>query len=163
MVTISTPQGDIQIELYDDTPAHKENFLKLIEEKFFNGCTFHRVIKNFMIQGGDPNTKPEATSRPGTGGPGYTIPAEINPKYNHHYGAVASARLPDQINPKRESSGSQFFIVNNKSGAHFLDGQYTVFGKVIEGMDVVDAISIVSTDTNDMPLNRIEMNITQNI
>lgn len=159
MIRIKTTLGDITVRLYDETPLHKANFEKLVGEGFYNGTIFHRVIAGFMNQGGDPNTIPgnEANGRPGTGGPGYTIPAEIHPHLKHKKGALASARLPDQVNPRRESSGSQFYIVNAAGGAHFLDGQYTVFGEVVDGMDVVDAIAATKTLPGDMPVNRIEM------
>lgn len=159
MIRIKTTLGDITVRLYDETPLHKANFEKLVGDGFYNGTIFHRVIAGFMNQGGDPNTIPgnEANGRPGTGGPGYTIPAEIHPHLKHKKGALASARLPDQVNPRRESSGSQFYIVNAAGGAHFLDGQYTVFGEVVDGMDVVDAIAATKTLPGDMPVNRIEM------
>lgn len=159
MIRIKTTLGDITVRLYDETPLHKANFEKLVGEGFYNGTIFHRVIAGFMNQGGDPNTIPgnEANGRPGTGGPGYTIPAEIHPHLKHKKGALASARLPDQVNSRRESSGSQFYIVNAAGGAHFLDGQYTVFGEVVDGMDVVDAIAATKTLPGDMPVNRIEM------
>lgn len=159
MIRIKTTLGDITVRLYDETPLHKANFEKLVGDGFYNGTIFHRVIAGFMNQGGDPNTIPgnEANGRPGTGGPGYTIPAEIHPHLKHKKGALASARLGDQMNPRRESSGSQFYIVNADGGAHFLDGQYTVFGEVVDGMDVVDAIAATKTLPGDMPVNRIEM------
>jgi cyclophilin family peptidyl-prolyl cis-trans isomerase len=111
---ISTEYGDIYVKLYDETPKHKENFLKLAQEGFYDGTTFHRVIKDFMIQGGDPNTKEGGTGQPGTGGPGYTLPREIVPKYFHKKGALAAARQGDQVNPQWESSGSQFYLVQGK-------------------------------------------------
>jgi len=163
MILIKTTLGDITVRLYEDTPLHKANFEKLVGEGFYNGTVFHRVISGFMNQGGDPYTKPgnEHMGRPGTGGPDYTIPAEIHPHLKHKKGALASARLPDQVNPRRESSGSQFYIVNADNGAHFLDGQYTVFGEVVEGMDVVDAIAATKTGPDDMPHERIEMQMEQ--
>jgi cyclophilin family peptidyl-prolyl cis-trans isomerase len=159
MIRIKTTLGDITVRLYDETPLHKANFEKLVGDGFYNGTIFHRVIAGFMNQGGDPNTilGNEANGRPGTGGPGYTIPAEIHPQFKHKKGALASARLGDQMNPRRESSGSQFYIVNADGGAHFLDGQYTVFGEVVDGMDVVDAIAAAKTGPGDMPVSRIEM------
>lgn len=159
MIRIKTTLGDITVRLYDETPLHKANFEKLVGDGFYNGTIFHRVIAGFMNQGGDPNTilGNEANGSPGTGGPGYTIPAEIHPQFKHKKGALASARLGDQMNPRRESSGSQFYIVNAGGGAHFLDGQYTVFGEVVDGMDVVDAIAAAKTGPGDMPVNRIEM------
>jgi len=159
MIRIKTTLGDITVRLYDETPLHKANFEKLVTDGFYNGSIFHRVIPGFMNQGGDPNTIPgnEGNGQPGTGGPGYTVPAEIHSHLKHKKGALASARLPDQVNPRRESSGSQFYIVNANTGAHFLDGQYTVFGEVVDGMDVVDAIAATQTGLGDMPVNRIEM------
>jgi len=161
MIRIKTTLGDITIRLFDETPLHKANFEKLVHEGFYNGSIFHRVIPGFMNQGGDPNTISgnEGNGHPGTGGPGYTVPAEIHSHLTHKKGALASARLPDQVNPRRESSGSQFYIVNASTGAHFLDGQYTVFGEVVEGMDVVDAIASTRTGPGDMPVERIEMNM----
>jgi len=161
MIRIKTTLGDISVRLFDETPLHKANFEKLVTEGFYDGTIFHRVIPGFMNQGGDPNTKPgnESAGRAGTGGPGYTVPAEIHPTLTHKKGALASARLPDQVNPRRESSGSQFYIVNAAGGAHFLDGQYTVFGEVVDGMDVVDAIAATPTGPDDMPSKRIEMSM----
>jgi len=109
---ISTPMGNMVIELYDDTPIHRDNFKKLASDGFFDGTTFHRVIGGFMIQGGDPNSKDDDPSNDGNGGPGYTIPAEIVSGRYHKRGAIASARLGDSANPERESSGSQFYIVH---------------------------------------------------
>lgn len=160
MVEIKTRLGSIVIKLYDETPLHRDNFLKLANEGFYNGTIFHRVISNFVMQGGDPNSKDGGTSRLGSGGPGYTIPAEINRTFTHKKGAVAAARLGDQMNPRRESSGSQFYIVNAATGAHFLDYQYTVFGEVISGIEVVDAISALKTDASDNPVDRVEMTVS---
>ncbi|MFN8395133.1 MAG: peptidylprolyl isomerase [Bacteroidia bacterium] len=112
-VKVSTDYGSFYIDLYDDTPKHKENFLKLAKEEFFNGTTFHRVIKEFMIQGGDPNTK-DGSGPAGEGGPGYELDREILPQHFHKYGAVAAARTPDQANPTWKSSGSQFYVVVGK-------------------------------------------------
>lgn len=152
IVVLQTSMGDITIELYEkDAPKHVENFKKLVKSKFYEGTTFHRVIPNFMIQGGDPNSKDNDRSNDGQGGPGYTIPAEI--KLKHERGSVAGARLPDQINPNKESSGSQFYIVTGN--ASHLDGQYTVFGKVIKGMDVAEKIQNVKRDQNDNPLDKV--------
>lgn len=112
-VKVSTDYGNFYIDLYDDTPKHKENFLKLANEEFFNGTTFHRTIKEFMIQGGDPNTK-DGSGPAGEGGPGYELDREILPNHFHKYGAVAAARTPDQANPTWKSSGSQFYVVVGK-------------------------------------------------
>ena len=112
-IRIKTTEGDIVVRLYDETPKHRDNFIKLVKEEFFNGTLFHRVIKDFMIQGGDPDSKnAQQGKRLGTGGPGDTIPAEYGyPKYFHKRGALSAASLDDQVNPKRESSGSQIYIV----------------------------------------------------
>lgn len=113
-VVIETDSGNMVIELYNETPAHRDNFIKLTKEGFYNGTSFHRVIENFMIQGGDPNTKEGAEGAAGSGGPGYTIPAEILPQFCHQKGALSAARKGDNVNPNRESSGSQFYIVQGK-------------------------------------------------
>lgn len=230
VVDIKTTLGDIKVKLYDDTPIHKENFLKLTKEGYYNGVLFHRVIKDFMIQTGDPNSKTaDATTMLGSGDPSYTLEAEIiYPKHFHKYGALAAARTGDQVNPERRSSGSQFYIVTGEKqspetldrmemrinyekkqsyfnqlaqqhideirklhsdgdkdalealrkkladqteldikdehlpaeirdaytsigGTPHLDGQYTVFGEVIEGMDVVEKIQNVETGRADRP------------
>ena len=244
-VLISTPYGDIRIKLYDKTPKHSDNFLKLAKEGYFDNTLFHRVIEHFMIQGGDPDSK---GAKPGimlgNGGPAYTIPAEIVPEYIHRRGVLAAARESDDVNPLKASSGSQFYIVQGKvftdkgldaeevkvekrtkkyilgtilhkpannqflkdfeqckqqkdsvglqklitqftpeidaiyakmtpfklspeqrnvyktiGGAPHLDGAYTVFGEVIEGMDVVDKIAAAQTDSNDRPVVNISMKI----
>lgn len=144
---IQTNLGKIVIQFYDtDAPKHVDNFKKLARDGFYNGLTFHRVIQGFMIQGGDPKGD-------GTGGPSYTIPAEI--KRTHKRGAVAAARLGDGANPTRASSGSQFYICDGNPS--FLDGQYSVFGEVIEGLDVVDKIAAVKKDMRDRPLEPVVM------
>lgn len=151
-VLMKTSMGDIEIELNEkDAPKHTENFKKLVKSGFYEGTTFHRVIQGFMIQGGDPNSKDSDRSNDGQGGPGYTIPAEIKAK--HEKGSVAGARMGDQVNPKRESSGSQFYIVTGE--ASHLDGQYTVFGKVTKGMDIVLKIEKVKKDGNDNPIEKV--------
>ncbi len=155
IVLLKTTMGDMKIKLYNETPLHRDNFIKLVNEKFYDGLLFHRVIKNFMIQTGDPESKyAPAGKRLGSGGPGYTIPAEILPQFKHKKGAIAAARLMDQMNPKRESSGSQFYIVQN---APHLDGQYTVFGEVIEGLDVIDKIANVQTAPGDRPVEDVKI------
>lgn len=237
-VTIKTTEGDITVRLYDETPRHRDNFLKLAQEGYYNGTLFHRVIKNFMIQGGDPNSKgAPAGVQLGTGGPGYTIPAEIQPQFIHKRGALAAARQGDEVNPERASSGSQFYIVwgqvyndgqigqlarqlqmqaeqsifNRLAGEHrkeimdlrrnrdqaglmelqndliaqtqaimaeqggaalteaqkqtyttiggtpHLDGQYTVFGEVEEGIDVVEKIQGTETMPGDRPKQDIQI------
>ena len=151
-ILIKTSMGDIVIELFEkDAPKHTANFKKLVKSGFYNGTTFHRVIPSFMIQGGDPNSKDADRSNDGVGGPGYTLPAEIKAK--HEKGSVAAARLGDQVNPNRESSGSQFYIVTGD--ASHLDGQYTVFGKVTSGMDVVYKIEKVKRDARDNPEEKV--------
>lgn len=241
IVSIKTDFGDIKVKLYDDTPKHKNNFIKLVNEGFYTDLLFHRVINKFMIKGGDPNSKnSEPTAQLGAGGPGYTIPAEINPKYFHKKGALAAARLGGPRNPEKESSGSQFYIVqgmvyrqgqldtmelninkqrkdlmmkeyfqaansqfagfqekNNRDGFDklvaeitmkvdsiydagkkftlskeqrdaystiggypSLDGEYTVFGEVVEGFDVIDKIAALSTDKNNRPFTDVKITVT---
>ena len=186
---IETKYGKIIIKLYNETPKHRDNFIKLVKQGYFNGTLFHRVINKFMIQGGDPdskNAKPEQAL--GSGGPGYTVPAEFVSKCFHKKGALAAARLGDGGNPKKESSGSQFYIVQGKTysiaeldnmetmmgkkftpeqrlaystigGTPHLDGSYTVFGEVIEGMDVIDKIANAKTAPGDRPIENISMTI----
>lgn len=240
IVLIKTEFGDVKLKLYSDTPEHKKNFLKLVDEGFYNGLLFHRVIENFMIQGGDPDSKnAEAGKRLGGGSPGYTIPAEFVQGYFHKKGALAAARKGGPTNPEKRSSGSQFYIVqgelftpgkldtmetvingraknqlmkekfstateelnqfrNNNDQEGFnvriaelraevdsiyetrepftftaeqreaytsvggypsLDGEYTVFGEVIEGLDVIDKIAAVETDQYNRPKSDIKMEI----
>lgn len=238
-IKIETSLGDIIVRLYDETPKHRDNFLKLAEEGYYNGTIFHRIIKNFMIQGGDPDSKnPQPNAQYGTGGPDYTIEAEIKPNLFHKRGALAAARTGDEVNPERRSSGSQFYIVwgevysesqmgnlskqmemmaqqtifsrlaaENKSkimdlrrnrdkegllalqdaliaqakaeaktegglsdeqkqiystvgGTPHLDGQYTVFGEVTEGIDVVEKIQSVQTRRGDRPVEDIVMKVS---
>ncbi|MCQ2186302.1 MAG: peptidylprolyl isomerase [Bacteroidales bacterium] len=240
-VKISTSYGDIVVRLYDETPLHRDNFLKLAAEGTLNGTLFHRVIKDFMIQGGDPQSKGAAKGQMlGSGDVGYTIPAEFNPALYHKRGALSAARQADQVNPEKRSSGCQFYIVwgqkynagqmgqmekqmmmqaqqsvfNNLAMEHraeimdmrrnrdmaglqalqdeltaqmsaiireqglgkmsaeqkevytqiggtpFLDGQYTVFGEVEEGLELVGKIQEVATDGNDRPLEDIQMTVT---
>jgi len=150
VVKVNTDFGDFMIWLYDTTSLHKENFLTLTEQEFYDNLIYHRVMFDFVIQGGDP----EGT---GYGGPGYTIPAEIVDGLNHVYGAVGAARLPVDINPDRESNGSQYYIVCNPDGKPGLDGDYTVFGYVFSGIESVFTISEVAVDTNDRPLQDVLM------
>lgn len=235
-VLLKTTKGDILIKLYDDTPAHKENFLKLTKEGYYDGMLFHRVIKDFMVQTGDPNSKNPDNKIPlGAGDPSYTLPAEIHyPLHFHKYGALAAARTGDQVNPERRSSGSQFYIVTGQKynpatlknmearlnddakaayfgslvrenmpkiqelqaandttaleslrqeliartisnvpdqqmqpevieayttigGTPHLDGQYTVFGEVLKGMDIVELIQNEPTDPSDRPKEDIRI------
>lgn len=241
VVTIRTSYGDMVAILYDETPKHKENFIKLAREHFFDSTLFHRVIQGFMIQGGDPDSKKAQPGEPiGRGGPGYTIDAEFNPKFFHERGALAAARMGDAQNPTKASSGSQFYIVQGTKmteeelktdmlklnqgmqqffqdsanrpaydsivrlyesgdmkayqeymmdlkprvekatginttktvppevlqayttvgGAPSLDGGYTVFGKVIKGLEVVDKIAAVSMGPGDRPIEDIRMTVT---
>ena len=149
---IETSHGTIEVEFFEDKASgHVKNFKDLANKEFYNGTTFHRVIPGFMIQGGDPNTKTDDRSSHGMGGPGYTIDAEFNDA-RHDRGVLSMARSQDP-----NSAGSQFFIVVKDS--HFLDGQYTAFGKVTSGMDVADKIVDVARDSRDNPTDRIEMKV----
>lgn len=155
---IATTKGDIVIKLYEQTPLHKQNFMKLAQSGFYEGICFHRVINGFMIQVGDPLTKdPEMESHWGEGGPGYTIPAEIVEGLTHKKGAIAAARRGNSVNPAKESSGSQFYIVQDENGCKHLDGEYTIFGEVVSGFEVIDRIASVATDFKDKPTNPIEI------
>ena len=184
-VSIETTKGTIIVQLYDETPKHKENFIKLAKSGFYDSTLFHRVIGDFMIQGGDPQSKGAPKGQPlGMGGPGYRVDAEIDNQFIHKKGALAAARQGDNVNPKRASSGSQFYIVEGKptpgdllsrfeqsrgkaytddqkmiyetlGGTPHLDGQYTVFGEVVKGLEVVDAISMVKTARGDRPLEDV--------
>jgi cyclophilin family peptidyl-prolyl cis-trans isomerase len=155
---IVTNYGTIKIKLYKNTPKHRENFAKLALSGFYDGILFHRVIKGFMIQGGDPLTKdPNNVDRFGTGGPGYTVPAEFVPEYTHKKGALAAARRGDAANPMKESSGSQFYIVQDPYTCAQLDGEYTVFGETVEGLDVIDKIAAVETDRRDRPVAQVKI------
>lgn len=192
-VKMTTSLGIIVVELYNETPQHRDNFLKLAGEGFYDGTLFHRVISGFMAQGGDPQSVDAAPgARLGTGGPGYTIESEIDPAFIHVKGALAAARQGDQVNPQRRSSGSQFYIVqgrdvspqmlqnvvNSKRGSMLqpysytpdqiaayqelggtphLDMQYTVFGRVVEGLEVVDAICAVQTDRANRPNEDVDV------
>ena len=152
-VVLVTKYGEIEIELDNQAaPKHTENFLKLVEQRFYVGTTFHRVIPGTLIQGGDPNSKDTDRSNDGQGGPGYNLDAEI--KLPHKRGSVGAARLSDQANPKRESSGSQFYIC--LADLPQLDqGGYTVFGQVVRGMDVVEKIANVKRDARDNPIRPV--------
>ncbi len=183
-VEILTSMGVITVRLYSDVPQHTANFIKLVNDGTYDGTLFHRVIKNFMIQGGDPDSKDaEPGQRLGMGDLGYKVPAEFNSKYVHKRGALAAAR---DNNPEKASSSCQFYIVEGKKypedqlrdiarknnieytpeqlkiyetqgGAPFLDMNYTVFGEVVDGMDVVDAIAALPVDGSDRPKNDISM------
>ena len=187
LVSMETTHGSFVIRLYDGTPKHRDNFIKLAESGFYDGLLFHRVMSDFMIQGGDPNSKnAKPGQRLGTGGPGYTIESEFNPAYAHVKGALSAARQPDSVNPQKRSSGSQFFIVqgrkvsgqiltNNeitkgitypeevkqlyqeRGGTHFLDMDYTVFGMVEKGLEVIDEIAKVNTDSANRPKEDVKI------
>ena len=156
LVTITTPQGEMKLILFEETPKHRENFLKLAKEGFYNNTTFHRVIKEFMIQGGDANSKDDDPENDGMGDIGYRIPAEILPHLHHVRGSVAAAR---NNNPQKQSSGSQFYIVQNHKGTPHLDDNYTVFGQVIAGLDVLDKIAESPTGPMNRPITPITMTV----
>lgn len=186
-VEMQTSSGNIVILLYDDTPLHRDNFIKLAGEGVYEGTLFHRVIKGFMIQGGDPDSKnAKAGQMLGEGDLGYKIPAEFRENHINKRGALCAARQGDDVNPRKESSASQFYIVQGRKwsdgemnmmeqrfgkkysdehrkiyaeegGAPHLDGDYTVFGEVLEGMDVVDKIAAVKTDPMDRPLEDVRI------
>lgn len=153
---IVTSLGTIRVKLYSKTPRHRDNFTKLALGHFYDGLLFHRVINGFMIQGGDPLTKDPANADMfGTGGPDYTIAAEFVNEYYHKKGALAAARRGDAANPKKASSGSQFYLVQDEMNCLALDGEYTVFGETIEGIDVIDRIAAVQTDRRDRPVEDV--------
>jgi len=191
-VLLQTNMGDMVIRLSDSTPLHRDNFLKLVKVGFYDSILFHRVIKNFMIQSGDPNSKTAVARTPlGNGGPNYTIPAEFRTNLFHKKGVIAAARMGDNVNPQKASSGSQFYIVQGKifddaelesvefsrmngrkipanrrevyktiGGTPHLDDNYTVFGEVIKGLEVVDKIAAVPTSTGadrDRPLEDVRI------
>lgn len=180
-ILIETEYGNMTAVLYDDTPQHRDNFVKLVMQGWYNGSIFHRVINKFMIQGGGQEAK--------VNDPGYTIPAEFVPAHFHKKGALAAARKGDQVNPKKASSGSQFYIVqgtvlnnqqldifekqtgkkvsperrkiyNTVGGTPHLDDDYTVFGEVIKGLEVIDKIAAVQTGPGDRPVKDVKMKIT---
>ncbi len=184
---IETDFGNMKVELYNSTPIHKENFIKLANEGFYDDLLFHRVIKGFMVQGGDPESRgAEPNKRLGSGGPGYTLEAEIGAP--HFKGVLAAARTGGASNPEKRSSGSQFYIVQgekqtdsaiqnferqkgitynqthkdkykNLGGTPFLDMDYTAFGEVVEGLDVIDKIANVATAPGDRPVEDVKMKI----
>lgn len=160
VVTISTSYGDIVLLLYDETPLHKANFVKLAHEGFYDSTTLHRVMDGFMIQGGDPNSKDDDPYNDGAGSPGYTVEAEFNPDLTHIKGALAAARQPDAVNPQKASSGSQFYIVEEETGTHHLDNLYTVFGQTIYGLEVIDAIADQQVDPRNRPFKDIFMTVS---
>lgn len=158
---IVTNYGTIKVRLYKDTPRHKDNFQKLALSGYYDSLLFHRVINGFMIQGGDPYTRDTSkTEMWGMGGPSYTIPAEMrdksgNPLHRHKKGALAAARRGDVANPFKESSGSQFYIVHSADNCVHLDGEYTVFGETVAGLNVIDKIAAVKTDRLDRPVRDV--------
>ena len=160
---IVTNLGTIKVKLYKDTPLHKANFQKLALSGYYDSLLFHRVINCFMIQGGDPYTRDTAkVEMYGMGGPGYTIPAEIrdaqgNPLHRHRKGALAAARRGDVANPFKESSGSQFYIVQDAEGCSHLDGEYTVFGETVAGFNVIDKIAAVPTNRMGLPREEVRI------
>lgn len=157
---IHTDYGDMKGILYNETPGHRDNFIKLAKSGFYDGTLFHRVIPGFMIQGGDPDSK---NAKPGQmlgmGDIGYTIPAEFNSKLLHKRGALAAARKGGPSNPAKASSGCQFYIVEPEKGTHFLDNDYTVFGEITEGLDVISKIADVPRDKADRPLKDVRMTV----
>jgi peptidyl-prolyl cis-trans isomerase B (cyclophilin B) len=187
-IMIETSLGKIKCVLYRETPMHADNFIQLAKDGFYDGLLFHRVIRDFMIQTGDPNSrKAKKGEMLGYGDAGYTLPPEFHPALFHKKGALAAARQGDQVNPGRESNGSQFYIVQGKiltgpelkametSGSHLpftpeqieaygimggtphLDYAYTVFGQVIDGLEVIDEIASVPTDSRDRPLEDVKI------
>ncbi|HEY0356322.1 MAG TPA: peptidylprolyl isomerase [Flavisolibacter sp.] len=191
-VELVTTEGSIILRLHDSTPLHRDNFLRLVKSKYYDSILFHRVIQNFMIQAGDPNSKQAAAGIPlGNGGPGYTVPAEFRPGLYHKKGVLAAARMGDNVNPQKASSGSQFYIVKGRTftdheldsvervrlngyqlpaahreyyktigGTPQLDQNYTVFGEVVKGMDVLDTIAATPTSKaqdRDRPLKDIRI------
>ena len=189
-VKIETTYGDIVVKLYNETPKHRDNFLKLVKEGTYDGVLFHRVIQNFMIQGGDPNSRNAKKGEMlGNGELGYTLPAEFVPSLYHKKGALAAARQADQVNPEKRSSSCQFYIVQGEKWdaeklkrvetsmgksftkeqaevyatlgvTPFLDGDYTVFGEVVEGLEVVDKIAAVACGPMNRPLEDVKMKMT---
>lgn len=160
---IVTNLGTIRVKLYKDTPRHRDNFEKLALSGYYDSLLFHRVIYGFMIQGGDPFTKDTAlVDKYGEGGPKYTIPAEMRdaagaPLHRHKKGALAAARVGDLANPFKASSGSQFYLVQNPDNCVHLDGEYTVFGETVAGLNVIDKIASVRTDRMDRPVQEVRI------
>ena len=160
---IVTNMGTIRVKLYKDTPRHRDNFEKLALSGYYDNTLFHRVINGFMIQGGDPFTKDTAkVAQYGEGGPKYTIPAEMrdadgNPLHRHKKGALAAARVGDLANPFKASSGSQFYLVQNPDNCIHLDGEYTVFGETVAGLNVIDKIAALPTDRRDRPVTDVRI------
>ena len=156
---IMTTHGTMRVRLYNKTPLHRDNFVKLVSEKYYDGIRFHRVIEGFMIQTGDPYSRDTAMiNKWGTGGPEYTVPAEFVADYHHKKGALAAARKGDLANPKKASSGSQFYIVHDPENCAHLDGQYSIFGEVVSGLEIIDKIATVDTDRYDRPYEDVIIN-----
>jgi len=156
LLEITTEQGKMIVWLYNATPLHKANILKLAKSGFYDSTTFHRIIPNFMIQGGDPNSKDNDPNNDGMGGPDYTVPNEIRDTILHEKGALCAARTG---NPTMASSSCQFYICHSTNGTSFLNGQYTVYGKVIKGLEVIDKIVTQPIGQNDRPIKNITMKI----
>ena len=160
---IVTNMGTIRVKLYKDTPRHRDNFEKLALSGYYDSLLFHRVINGFMIQGGDPFTKDTSmVAHYGEGGPSYTLPAEMRdslgaPLHRHKKGALAAARRGDLANPFKESSGSQFYLVQDPDNCVHLDGEYTVFGQTVAGLNVIDKIAAVGTDRYDRPVRDVRI------
>ena len=161
IIEIKTSFGNMYMWLNKECPKHRANFLALADTNYFDNTTFHRIVPGFVIQGGDPNSKDADTTNDGTGGPPWTIPAEIDvSKFKHVYGAVGAARTADNVNPLRASNGSQFYIVIPTAGTPSLDGKYTVFGKIIKGMDVANIIvAQPNNPSNNRPYTDIKMDV----
>ena len=157
-VLLETTEGNIRIALYNETPRHRDNFLKLVESHFYDSLLFHRVIPSFMIQAGDPDSRhAEPGAMLGEGDLPYQLEPEIVPALRHRYGSVAAAREGDDVNPGHLSSACQFYIVTRKSGTPHLDGAYTVFGEVTEGMDVANRIQRHIRDDDDRPVHDVRI------
>jgi len=155
---LKTTEGSMIIRLYSETPQHRDNFVKLASERFYDNILFHRVINGFMIQCGDPESRTAAAGqRLGSGGPGYTVPAEFVTGLTHKKGSIAAARTGDAVNPEKASSGSQFYIVHSPEACRQLDGNYTVFGEVTEGIEVIDKIASVPTGAADRPVKDVRI------
>lgn len=155
---IVTTHGTMRVKLYNKTPKHRDNFKKLVAEKYYDDIRFHRVIEGFMIQAGDPYSRDTSKiDMWGQGGPDYTVPAEFVNEYWHKKGALAAARKGDMANPKKASSGSQFYIVHDENACLHLDGEYSIFGEVTDGLDVIDRIAAVPVDRMDRPYEDVKI------
>jgi len=162
IIEIKTNFGNMYMWLYKETPLQRANFLELASKDYFDSTTFHRCVDNFVIQGGDPNSKDSDSTNDGSGGPSYTIPAEINAnnsKLTHTFGAVGAARQGDAVNPLKASNGSQFYIVVPTAGTSFLNGNYTVFGRILKGMEVAKLIEKQAKNPNGRPYVDVKMDV----